>query len=274
MDSRIDAFEIRIKDICQMAIVSALTREKNGIVLLTPFTYSCRIQFKLRMLLASESLTFSEAYKVRSFNQKINLLFDTFRLNGVDDCLIQMDETDKTFIPPAHKRGKWPKNAEPIHSKHCRMKGMLLSISENHHVNEASTAQTNWKLCQFISEPFSKIARKHVLYEIKHVISKHDILNVWLRNSMWWNEWVFSLILCVLGPRCPYVTVNIACSIHLIRCNTVKIKSYSFVGAVAWKFGHFQKAFDKRNWCFRNTNRITELNGMILTSSTMCVIKD
>lgn len=58
------------------------------------------------MLLASESLTFSEAYKVRSFNQKINLLFDTFRLNGVDDCLIQMDETDKTFIPPAHKRGK------------------------------------------------------------------------------------------------------------------------------------------------------------------------
>lgn len=166
------------------------------------------------------------------------------------------------------------KNAEPIHSKHCRMKGMLLSISENHHVNEASTAQTNWKLCQFISEPFSKIARKHVLYEIKHVISKHDILNVWLRNSMWWNEWVFSLILCVLGPRCPYVTVNIACSIHFIRCNTVKIKSYSFVGAVAWKFGHFQKAFDKRNWCFRNTNRITELNGMILTSSTMCVIKD
>lgn len=77
------------------------------------------------------------------------------------------------------------------------MKGMLFSISENRHVCEASTAQTNWKLCQFISEPFSKIAREHVLYEIKHVISKHDILNVWLQNSMWWNEWGFFPFFCV-----------------------------------------------------------------------------
>lgn len=113
MDLRIDAFESKTHAKWQ---TFRLRPEKNGIVLLTPFLYSCWIQFKLRMLLASESLTFSEAYKVRSFNQKINLLFDTFRLNGVDDCLIQMDETDKTFIWPAHKPGKLPgkKIAEPI----------------------------------------------------------------------------------------------------------------------------------------------------------------